>query len=232
MMKVAFAAPRPADGPARRACCGASGRRRPTRSSRCVAERLGFPVFVKPANLGSSVGISQGRRPRRRWASAMRARGRVRPQDRRRGGGARRARDRVLGPRQRPARGVGRRRDRAVARVLRLRGEVRRRIAGADPGAARRGDDGRGAAARGRGVPGGRRRRASRASTSCSSRETGRLYVNEINTIPGFTTISMFPKLWEATGLGYSALLDRLVDLALRAARRQAEPAHELSVAP
>jgi len=46
------------------------------------------------------------------------------------------------------------------------------------------------------------------------SRETGRLYVNEINTIPGFTTISMFPKLWEATGLGYSASLDRLVELA------------------
>jgi D-alanine-D-alanine ligase len=46
------------------------------------------------------------------------------------------------------------------------------------------------------------------------SRDTGRLYVNEINTIPGFTTISMFPKLWEATGLSYSAVLDRLVDLA------------------
>ncbi len=46
------------------------------------------------------------------------------------------------------------------------------------------------------------------------SRETDRLYVNEINTIPGFTTISMFPKLWEATGLGYSAVLDRLVELA------------------
>ena len=40
-------------------------------------------------------------------------------------------------------------------------------------------------------------------------------YVNEINTIPGFTTISMFPKLWEATGLGYPAVLDRLVELAL-----------------
>ena len=47
------------------------------------------------------------------------------------------------------------------------------------------------------------------------SRETGRLYVNEINTIPGFTTISMFPKLWEATGLSYAAVLDRLVELAL-----------------
>lgn len=54
------------------------------------------------------------------------------------------------------------------------------------------------------------------------SRETGRIYVNEINTIPGFTTISMFPRLWEATGLGYPALLDRLVDLAFeRHAERQ-----------
>jgi D-alanine-D-alanine ligase len=54
------------------------------------------------------------------------------------------------------------------------------------------------------------------------SRDTGRLYVNEINAIPGFTTISMFPKLWEATGLGYRALLDRLVDLAFeRHAARQ-----------
>lgn len=39
--------------------------------------------------------------------------------------------------------------------------------------------------------------------------------VNEINTIPGFTTISMFPKLWEASGLSYPALLDRLIELAL-----------------
>ncbi len=54
------------------------------------------------------------------------------------------------------------------------------------------------------------------------SRETGRLYLNEINTIPGFTTISMFPKLWEASGLGYSPLLDRLIELALeRHAGRQ-----------
>ena len=42
-----------------------------------------------------------------------------------------------------------------------------------------------------------------------------RLYVNEINTIPGFTTISMYAKLWAATGLDYPALLDRLIKLAL-----------------
>lgn len=45
--------------------------------------------------------------------------------------------------------------------------------------------------------------------------ETGQVFVNEINTIPGFTTISMFPKLWEASGLSYPAILDRLIELAL-----------------
>ena len=43
----------------------------------------------------------------------------------------------------------------------------------------------------------------------------GRFYLNEINTIPGFTRISMYPKLWEASGLPYSQLLDKLIDLAI-----------------
>jgi D-alanine-D-alanine ligase len=42
-----------------------------------------------------------------------------------------------------------------------------------------------------------------------------RLVVNEINTLPGFTSISMYPKLWEATGLSYEKLIDRLIELAL-----------------
>jgi len=46
-------------------------------------------------------------------------------------------------------------------------------------------------------------------------KETGRLYVNEINTIPGFTSISMFPRMWQASGLPYPRLLDRLIELAL-----------------
>ena len=46
-------------------------------------------------------------------------------------------------------------------------------------------------------------------------KETGRLLVNEINTIPGFTSISMYPKLWEASGLAYPDLLARLVALGL-----------------
>ena len=47
------------------------------------------------------------------------------------------------------------------------------------------------------------------------SGETEALYVNEVNTIPGFTKISMYPKLWEATGIPYSELIDRLIELAL-----------------
>jgi D-alanine-D-alanine ligase len=43
----------------------------------------------------------------------------------------------------------------------------------------------------------------------------GRFVVNEINTLPGFTKISMYPKLWGATGVPYSELLDRLIKLAI-----------------
>jgi D-alanine-D-alanine ligase len=46
-------------------------------------------------------------------------------------------------------------------------------------------------------------------------RKSGRMFVNEINTIPGFTSISMFPKLWDAAGLEYDDLLTRLVELGL-----------------
>jgi D-alanine-D-alanine ligase len=44
---------------------------------------------------------------------------------------------------------------------------------------------------------------------------TAQLYINEINTIPGFTSISMYPKMWEYTGLAYPKLIDRLIELAL-----------------
>ena len=40
------------------------------------------------------------------------------------------------------------------------------------------------------------------------------VYINEINTMPGFTQISMYPKLWEASGLSYTKLLDQLIQLA------------------
>jgi D-alanine-D-alanine ligase len=51
--------------------------------------------------------------------------------------------------------------------------------------------------------------------------ESGALFLNEVNTLPGFTSISMYPKLWQASGLGYSGLITRLIELALeRAAER------------
>ena len=54
------------------------------------------------------------------------------------------------------------------------------------------------------------------------SGKDGTVYLNEVNTIPGFTTVSMYAKLWEASGLSFIELLDRLVDLALtRHGRKQ-----------
>ena len=46
-------------------------------------------------------------------------------------------------------------------------------------------------------------------------RESNNVYLNEINTIPGFTSISMYSKLWESTGLPFADLLDQLIELAL-----------------
>ena len=83
-------------------------------------------------------------------------------------------------------------------------------------------DPGRPARRRGRrGAGAGLRRRSRRwparvwpGSTS-SSPATARVVVNEVNTMPGFTPVSMFPLLWAATGLDYPALVDRLVQTAL-----------------
>jgi len=47
-------------------------------------------------------------------------------------------------------------------------------------------------------------------------RDTNEIYLNEVNTIPGFTKISMYPKLWAASGISYSELVDRLIDLAIQ----------------
>lgn len=51
----------------------------------------------------------------------------------------------------------------------------------------------------------------------------GKIVLNEINTLPGFTSISMYPKLWEATGLPYTSLIDRIIELGLARHKRDAE---------
>ena len=56
---------------------------------------------------------------------------------------------------------------------------------------------------------------------------TGKFYINETNTIPGFTSISMYPKMWEAAGVPYAELIDRLIDLALE--RHRGAQSHALS---
>ena len=60
-------------------------------------------------------------------------------------------------------------------------------------------------------------------------KDSGEFYLNEVNTIPGFTEISMYPKLWEASGLPYPELVDRLIELALerRAERDRTEWRYE-----
>ena len=52
---------------------------------------------------------------------------------------------------------------------------------------------------------------------------SGQVFINELNTIPGFTRISMYPKLWEASGVSYGELLDRLVELALERSREKSQ---------
>jgi D-alanine-D-alanine ligase len=61
-------------------------------------------------------------------------------------------------------------------------------------------------------------------------RRTNRIYLNEINTIPGFTSISMYPKLWEATGVPYRDLIDRLIGFALEAHREKARTKYAIEL--
>ncbi|MHB1130785.1 MAG: D-alanine--D-alanine ligase family protein [Chloroflexota bacterium] len=63
-------------------------------------------------------------------------------------------------------------------------------------------------------------------------RDTGKVYVNEINTIPGFTNISMYPKLWEASGMPYAELLDQLIQLALARHREKHESETSFAAQP
>lgn len=58
-------------------------------------------------------------------------------------------------------------------------------------------------------------------------RHSGKFYFNEVNTLPGFTSVSMYPKLWEASGIPYQELLSRLIDLALHRAAEKKTLLHD-----
>ena len=201
-------------------------------------EALGYPVFVKPANLGSSVGVSRAKN-REELARAIEHAFEFDEKVVVRRGRPGRARDRVCGPRRRRAGRLdsGRDRRRPSRWLLFVCGEVRRRDRrdGRDPGRSHgRGDQCRSApralrtfrALEGSGL----------ARVDFFRAASGKLYVNEINTLPGFTAISMYPKLWAASGVGSKELVARLVDLALARAARQKqapnEPISDLSQKP
>jgi len=61
-------------------------------------------------------------------------------------------------------------------------------------------------------------------------RRTGKIFINELNTIPGFTSISMYPKMWEASGLPYPQLIDRLIELALQLHREKARTKYSIEL--
>lgn len=178
-----------------------------------VERRLGYPCFIKPANLGSSVGITKAHDGEELWAGLDLAA----DYDRRllveRGVNAREIEVSVLGnddpqasvpgeilPSREfydyDAKYVDDRSELLIPAPLpdALADEIRAMAV-----QAYKAHDGAGMA----------------RVDFLLDRETLRPYVNELNTIPGFTPISMYPKLWEASGLPYPRLLDLLIDLAL-----------------
>ncbi len=179
------------------------------------AAALGYPIFVKPATLGSSVGISKAHDPSEldaAMAEAFRYARKVvleRAVD-----GAREIECAVLGN------------DAAVASVC---GEIVPRGEFYDYAAKYLDIDGAELKIPAD-IPSEVSRRIQRmAVTAFETVEcwgmarvdffmdaAGELWLNEINTIPGFTSISMYPKLWAASGLAYADLIDRLLDLAVQ----------------
>jgi D-alanine-D-alanine ligase len=182
--------------------------------TRRVAATLGFPVFVKPANLGSSVGISKARNESE-FAEAMEL---ALQFDRKiviEAGvaDAREIECAVLGNDEPKASTVGeiipsREFYDYEAKYLDEGSEL---LIPAPLSANHTAEIQRLAVEAFRAVEGAGMARVD----FLMSRTTEQIYVNEVNTIPGFTTISMYPKLWEASGLPYSALIDRLIELAL-----------------
>ncbi|MBI3400583.1 MAG: D-alanine--D-alanine ligase [Acidobacteria bacterium] len=179
-----------------------------------VVHRLGFPVFVKPANLGSSVGISKAKH-----AAELRAAITLAAEFDRKiiveaaVPNAREIECAVLGNDEPEASIPGeiipsrefydyeaKYLDAAsTTRIPAPLSEAQTRDVRAMAIAAFKAIDGAGMA----------------RVDFLLARDSGVLYLNEVNTIPGFTTISMYSKMWEATGLSYTQLLDRLIALAI-----------------
>ncbi len=190
--------------------------------AREVEKRFGWPVFVKPANMGSSVGVSKARR-REELAAAL---ANAFKYDTKllieRGHAVRELECGVLGNDAPLASVVG-----EIVPTHEFYSYTAKYL------------DENGAHPR---IPAAIREEQSEAIRRMSEeafaalelsglarvdffldKSDGALYLNEVNTLPGFTSISMYPKLWEATGVPYATLIERLIALALeRAATRRA----------
>jgi D-alanine-D-alanine ligase len=179
-----------------------------------VSQQLGYPVFVKPANLGSSVGISKAKDDET-LAPAMSM---ALDYDRKvvieaAVPNAREIECSVLGNDEPQASVPG---EIIPSREFydyeaKYLDEGSRSVIPADLTAEQAADIRRLAIEAFRAVDGAGMSRVD----FLMARDTGEMYLNEVNTIPGFTTISMYPKMWEASGLPYPELLDRLIQLAL-----------------
>jgi D-alanine-D-alanine ligase len=202
-------------------------KQRPARLRKLIETRLGYPLFVKPANLGSSVGISKVHNRRELAAAIELAAGYDRKVIVEKGLDAREIECSVLGNDSPEASVPGE----IVplnefydyeSKYLKEGSElvIPAKLTRAEARSAR-----------------DLALRAFRA-VDCTGmarvdflldRPSGTLFVNEVNTIPGFTPISMYPKLWEASGLPYPRLLDRLIQLALERHREKAQTRYDYS---
>jgi D-alanine-D-alanine ligase len=174
---------------------------------------LGFPVFVKPANLGSSVGISKARNCEELKAALELARAYDRKVIIERGITGRELECAVLGNEDPVAS--------APCEILPSREfydyddkyllDQARTVIPADLSPEQTAEIQRLAVECYRAVECEGMARVDFLLESA----TGKLYINEINTIPGFTSISMYPKMWEYSGLAMPKLIDRLIELAM-----------------
>jgi D-alanine-D-alanine ligase len=194
------------------------------------AAPLGFPLFVKPANAGSSVGVSKVRAPEELEAAVRAALAFDRKILLERAVDAREIECAVLGN------------DRPLASVP---GEIIVHHADGFYSYDAKYVDADGAAWQiPAALPAATERQVQELAVATFGalelagmarvdffleRGTGALFINEVNTIPGFTAISMYPKMWEASGLGPQALVSRLIELALE--RRDARRALVTSLA-
>jgi D-alanine-D-alanine ligase len=174
---------------------------------------LPYPVFVKPANLGSSVGISKAHAPEELPGALKLAAEYDRKIVIERGVDAREIELSVLGN---------------DAPIVSVPGEIIPSREFYDYAAKYAGEDSRllipAPLTESQVQEAQRLAIAAFQTLECSGmaradlfleKSSGKFYVNEINTLPGFTSISMYPKLWESSGIPYSELIDRLISLAL-----------------